>query len=94
MLEPGRICVKIAGREAGKKCIVVDTIDNKSVLVDGGIKRRKCSIAHLEPLDKFVKIKKNESHELVVEACKKAGIVLDTKEKVKSSTKKKARKEK
>ncbi len=91
MLEPGRICVKIAGREAGKKCVVVDTIDNKFVLVDGEVKRRKCSILHLEPLDKVIKIKKNDTHEVIVETCKKAGVVLDTKEKVKPSKKKKAK---
>ena len=81
MLDIGRVCVKTSGREAGKKCIVVASIDNKFVLIDGGVKRRKCNIAHLEPLDKVIKIKGKESKEQVLEACEKAGIVLETKKK-------------
>ena len=26
-IEKGRVCVKIAGRESGKKCVIVDVID-------------------------------------------------------------------
>lgn len=63
MLEIGRLCIKIAGRDAGKKCVVVDSIDSKSVLIDGETRRRKCNAAHLEPLDTIIKIKKNASHE-------------------------------
>lgn len=54
ILEPGRVCLKIAGREAGKYCVVVENVDDNFVLVSGPksvtrVKRRKCNIAHLEP---------------------------------------------
>ncbi|MEM3979819.1 MAG: KOW motif-containing protein, partial [Ignisphaera sp.] len=46
-IEVGRICVKIAGREAGRKCVIVDIIDDNYVLIMGpksmnGVKRRRC----------------------------------------------------
>ena len=69
MLNIGTICIKIAGREAGKYCVVVDVIDKKYVLIDGNLRRRKCNIAHLEPTDKSIKITKstttNEIHKLL-----------------------------
>lgn len=82
MFEIGRLCVKIAGREAGKKCVVVDTIDDNYVLLDGQVRRKKCNIMHLEPLKDVLKIKKNESHEEIKKEFQKLGImVLDTKPK-------------
>ncbi len=30
-VEVGRVCMKLAGREAGKKCVVVDVIDKNFV---------------------------------------------------------------
>ena len=32
-LDIGRVCVKLTGREAGKRCIIVDRIDKNFVLV-------------------------------------------------------------
>ena len=63
MIEVGRTCVKIAGRDAGKKAVIVDIIDDKYVLIDGEVRRRKCNINHLEFLDKKIEIKKNTSSE-------------------------------
>jgi large subunit ribosomal protein L14e len=31
----GRICVKLSGREAGKKCVVLDIVDKNFALVTG-----------------------------------------------------------
>jgi len=63
MIEIGRLCIKIAGRDAGLKCVIVDILDDKFVLIDGQTRRRKCNILHLEPLKDVIKIKKNASHE-------------------------------
>ncbi len=54
VMEIGRICIKTAGREAGKPCVIVDVIDKNYVLVTGpkslsGIKRRRCNVKHLAP---------------------------------------------
>ena len=84
MYEIGRLCIKIAGRDARKKAIIVDILDGFFVLIDGQVRRRKCNIKHLEPLDKILKIKKNASHSEVVDILKKEGIeVVDTKPKEK-----------
>ncbi len=84
MYEIGRLCIKIAGRDARKKAIIVDILDGFFVLIDGQVRRRKCNIKHLEPLDKVLKIKKNASHSEVVDILKKEGIeVVDTKPKEK-----------
>lgn len=73
MIEVGRLCVKIAGRDAGKKCAVVDVIDENYVLIDGETRRRKSNVLHLEPLDKTVDIKKGASHDAVAKAVESLG---------------------
>ena len=79
MFKIGRLCLKIAGRDAGLKCIVIDKIDDNYVLIDGQTRRRKCNVKHLEPLDKVLKIKKGLSHEDVVKELKKENIEVEVK---------------
>ncbi len=79
-IEVGRICVKICGREAGKKCVIVDVIDKSFVLVTGpksvtGVKRRRANINHLEPLAEKIDIKKGASDEEVLKALKEKGLL-------------------
>ncbi|MEM3703190.1 MAG: 50S ribosomal protein L14e [Candidatus Bathyarchaeia archaeon] len=79
-IEIGKICVKICGREAGKKCVIVDIIDKGFVLVTGpksvtGVKRRRANINHLEPLSEKIEIKRGASDEEVVEALKGKGLL-------------------
>jgi large subunit ribosomal protein L14e len=74
-IEVGRICVKLTGREAGRKCIIVDLIDKSFVLVTGpktvtGIKRRRTNISHIEPIEDKIAIKRGASDEEVTEALK------------------------
>ncbi len=71
MIEIGRLCVKIAGRDSRRKCVIVDVIDNNFVLVDGDVRRRKCNIDHLELLDEVIEIAKKASHEDIISAFKK-----------------------
>lgn len=70
--EIGRVCVKIAGRDAGRKCIIIEVLDKNYVLVDGETRRKKVNTAHLEPLDILAKVKKGASHEEVMSALKEA----------------------
>jgi len=81
MIEIGRMCVKLAGRDARKKGIIIDVLDEGYVLIDGEIRRRKCNIKHLELLDKVIEIKKNADHGAVVEALEKEGISVPLKRK-------------
>ena len=74
MIEIGRIVVKTAGRDAGKKAVIIDVLDDKFILIDGETRRRKCNILHIEPLNQAVKIEKNASHEEVSKALKELGI--------------------
>lgn len=74
MIEVGRVCVKLSGRDAGKHCIIIDIIDDNYVMVDGLTRRRKCNVKHLEPLKTLVKIKKNAEHDEVISELKNLGI--------------------
>jgi large subunit ribosomal protein L14e len=60
-MEIGRVCLKIAGREAGKKCVVVDTDGPMLVVCGPGVRRRKCNLTHLEPMPQVFSISKGAS---------------------------------
>jgi large subunit ribosomal protein L14e len=74
MFEIGRLAVKIAGRDAGKKCVVIDTVDKKHVLIDGETRRKKCNLKHLQPLPHIIQISKGIEHSALVVALQKIGI--------------------
>ncbi len=87
-IEVGRICVKLYGREAGRKCVIVDIIDENFVLITGpkqltGVRRRRANIDHIEVLDKKLDIPKGASDEQVLEAITSAGLVDFMRERVK-----------
>jgi large subunit ribosomal protein L14e len=89
-VEVGRVCVKIAGREAGRRCVIVDVIDKNFVLVTGppkvnGVRRRRANIGHIEPTPLKIKIAKGAGDEEVREALEKAGLLDEMKELVKPS---------
>jgi large subunit ribosomal protein L14e len=84
MIEVGRLCIKIAGRDAGKKCVIVEVLDEKFVMIDGETRRRKCNQMHLETLEEKIDIKKGASHADVAAAFKKLGLTArETKPKAK-----------
>lgn len=79
VIEVGRVCVKTAGREAGRKCVVVKLIDENFVLVTGpkeltGVKRRRANVKHLIPLNVKIDIEEDADDKKVVEALKKTSI--------------------
>ena len=72
-IEVGRICVKLNGRETGRKCVIVDVIDKNFVLVTGppkisGVRRRRTNVKHIEPTEDTLDIKKGASDEDVGKA--------------------------
>ncbi len=88
VFDVGRICVKIAGREAGRKCVIVDIIDQNFVLITGpksltGVKRRRVNIRHIEPTEHKINIPKGASDEEVLKALEAAGLIDYMKEVVK-----------
>jgi len=87
-IEIGRICVKIAGREAGRKCVIIDIIDKNFVLVTGpqsisGVRRRRANVNHLEPTPDKIEIKRGATDEEVIEALEKSGKLEEMKQIVK-----------
>jgi len=66
VMDVGRVCVKLTGREAGSRCVIVDVIDRNYVMVTGpdeltGVRRRRVNLSHLRPLDETVDISRNAS---------------------------------
>ena len=77
-IEVGRICVKQAGRENGKKCVVIDVMDKSFVLVTGpkkvtGVKRRRANINHVMPLKEKIEVKRGASDDEVAQVLEAAG---------------------
>ena len=87
-IEVGRICVKLTGREAGRKCIITDIMDKNFVLITGpkkvtGVKRRRVNVNHIEPLQDKIKIKRGASDEEVIETLKTSDKLEEMKQMVK-----------
>ncbi len=101
MLEVGRVCMKTAGREAGKYCVIVKAVDANHVLVTGpveatSVKRRRCNIQHLEPLGEKINIVPDATDDSVLKAYEEAdvykrlGIDRPTAEKIREARERKA----
>ncbi len=77
VFDVGRVCVKIAGRESGRKCVIVDVIDDNFVVITGpkeltGVKRRRVNVRHLEPTEYRINISRGASDEEVMRAIREA----------------------
>jgi len=78
--EVGRVCMKIAGRESGKYCVVLKKVNDAFVEITGpkiltGVKRRRANVDHLEPLPFTVEIKEGSQDDEVLQALEKAGLI-------------------
>jgi large subunit ribosomal protein L14e len=87
-IEVGRICVKILGREAGKKCVIVDVVDKNFVLITGpkavsDVKRRRANVNHIEPTSEMIEIKRGATDEEITEALTSADKLEEMKQTVK-----------
>ena len=88
MYTTGRLCMKVAGRDAGQYCLVIGEKDGK-ILIDGNTRKRHVNPTHLEPLSQTAKISKGASHEEVLKALKDLGVaVKEPKKKPAKQTKK------
>jgi large subunit ribosomal protein L14e len=73
--EIGRVCEKTAGRDVGKRCVIVDLMDKNFALVTGpkqvsGVRRRRVNVNHLKPLEEKVAIEKGASDEQIASLLK------------------------
>ena len=73
MMEIGQVCMKIAGRDAGRICAVIDNVNENFVIIDGATRRKKCNVRHLEPIPKKISIVKNDTHANVSGALRNLG---------------------
>jgi large subunit ribosomal protein L14e len=79
-IEVGRICVKVTGREAGKKCVIVDIMDKSYILISGpkkvtGVRRRRTNVNHVEPLLDKIEIERGASDEELENALKSSKMI-------------------
>jgi large subunit ribosomal protein L14e len=77
-VEIGRICEKTAGREAGKKCVIIDVMDKSFILVTGPkkittVKRKRVNMNHIKILQDKLDIKRGATDEEVTLALEAAG---------------------
>jgi len=77
-IEVGRVCMKLVGREAGRKCVIVDVMDKSFVMVTGpkkltGVKRRRVNTNHLKPMPDKLDIKRGASDEEVAQIIQDTG---------------------
>ncbi len=86
MMDIGRVCIKIAGRDSGETAVVIEKIDDNFVLINGNVRRKRCNVKHLEPTEKFVVIQAGASTEELHSAMRDAG--LEVKKKASSKEKK------
>jgi len=75
VIEVGRVCRKVAGREAGRLCVVVSIIDKNFVEATGpkeltGVRRRRVNVKHLVPLPVKLDIPEGAKDEEVIKALK------------------------
>lgn len=94
LFELGRVCIKTAGRDARKKCVIVDVLESPYVLIDGETRRRKCNISHLEPLNLVIDVTAGAENPEVIKALEKEGIVSQLKKESKKEPKPRPKKEK
>ncbi|ACB39037.1 50S ribosomal protein L14e [Pyrobaculum neutrophilum] len=88
VIDVGRVVVKVLGREAGRKAVVVDIVDENYVVITGpkqltGVRRRRVNVNHIEPTDKKVEVKRGASDEEVLKAVEAAGLADYMRERVK-----------
>jgi large subunit ribosomal protein L14e len=77
-VEVGRICIKTAGRENGKKCVIIDVFDKSFALITGpktvtGVKRKRVNQNHIRPLEDSVELARGASDDEVTAALNEAG---------------------
>lgn len=88
-IEVGRICIKQAGRENGKKCVIIDVMDKSFILITGpkkitGIKRRRVNINHVMPTQEKIDIKRGASDDEITQTLEAAGKLQDMTQTIKT----------
>jgi len=80
LYEIGRVCIKTTGRETGSYCVIIKEKEDSFVEITGpknisGIRRRRCNIHHLEPLEMKIEIKSEADDEAILKALEEADLI-------------------
>ncbi len=78
-IEVGRLVVKIAGRDAGCKGVIVSVLGGQRVLVTGpktlsGLRRKPVNVRHIIPLPHKIDIAKDSTDEEILKALEAKGL--------------------
>ncbi|MCC7570394.1 50S ribosomal protein L14e [Candidatus Micrarchaeota archaeon] len=65
IIEEGRVCVKLTGRDAGKQVVITKVVNDKNVMIRSperqkGKKERNCAVKQLEPTPHKIDISKEK----------------------------------
>ena len=93
-MEIGKVCMKIAGRDAGRPAIIIEVHKDGYVTIDGYSRRKKVNPQHLQFIGTKVDIKKGATHETVLKALEKLGFSQPEKSTFEKKARKKSRKSK
>lgn len=75
VMDIGRVCKMVRGKNAGQYCVIVDKPEKSRVLIDGeDVKRKEVAISHLEPLPVVLKIKRRANTDSILKALAKADL--------------------
>ena len=78
-IDVGRIVVKLNGREATKKAVILEIIDKNFVLISGagisGVRRRRANINHLMPLEVQLNVPRGASDDELKSALDSMGLI-------------------
>lgn len=77
IFDVGRVCMKIAGREASRYCVIVEK-GKDFVIITGpktitGVKRRRCNVSHLEATEHVLETSGDDT--AVETAWKNSGLI-------------------
>ncbi len=83
--------MKTAGRETGKKCVIVDVMDKSFVVVTGpkkvtGVKRKRVNLNHIVVLQDKLDLKRGASDEEVTSVLEAAGKLQEMSQSAKPSS--------
>ncbi len=70
MFTKGRVVIKIAGRDANTKAVIVEELQKGFVMIEGEgrKKKRKVNVRHLEPLMESLDVTSLSTHEEICNA--------------------------
>jgi len=91
-MKAGEVVMKTAGRDANQVGVVLEAVDEHTVLISGPlVRKRKVNVKHVSALNETIKVKKTATPEELGKKLEKIGL-FDMKKMPKKATKKRTEK--